>query len=289
MNKSFKTPILLLVYNRPKTTELVFNEIRRIKPSKLFISSDGPKNDKDVINCNKVRDIIKQIDWDCDVKTLFNDKNLGCKIAVTNAIDWFFENVENGIILEDDCLPSQSFFWYCQELLYKYELDERIMLISGFNKQEYWNPKKYDYFFSNLGGIWGWASWRRAWQYNDPDMSMLDKCIDEDYLVYLLGNKVGKKRAKDLLNAPKTSWAYPWGLSRHINNGLACVPSKNLIKNIGFNNDATHTNSKSFMENINSHDLELPIKHNPIMIPDRKYDELFIQDNFINKLINLIK
>ena len=114
---SLITPVLFVIFNRPDTTQKVFNAIRQAKPKQLFVAADGPREGKEgeKEKCEQVREIIEQIDWDCEVKTLFRDKNLGCKIAVSSAIDWFFENVEEGIILEDDCLPSQSFFWYCQE------------------------------------------------------------------------------------------------------------------------------------------------------------------------------
>jgi hypothetical protein len=294
ISKEFNTPILFLVFNRPDTTQLVFDEIRKVKPKQLFIASDGPRqgNKQDKINCNKVKEIISNIDWSCEVKTLFREENLGCKKAVSSAITWFFQNVEEGIILEDDCLPSQSFFYFCQELLEKYRYDTRIMVISGFNKKNIWNPTKYDYFFSNLGGIWGWASWKRAWVHYDPEMKLLDKCIKDRYLNYLFGNRSGIIRANNFINAPTSSWAFPWGFARNINNGLACVPAKSLIKNIGFSQSATHTKKNNFnMASIERYNIDFPIKNNPIVIADKKYDDMFLKDNIniIEKLINLIR
>ena len=135
MEKELTSRILFLIFNRPDTTQRVFNEIRRVKPTKLFVAADGPRKNKEgeTERCQAARDIINQVDWDCDLHKLFRDKNLGCKMAVSSAINWFFENVEEGIILEDDCLPHPTFFRFCQELLGKYRDDERVMVISGDN------------------------------------------------------------------------------------------------------------------------------------------------------------
>jgi hypothetical protein len=248
MKHKLKTPVLFIIFNRPDVTQKVFDTIRQAQPRQLFIAADGPRigveGDQD--KCKSVREIIKQIDWDCEIKTLFRDNNLGCKKAVSGAITWFFENVEEGIILEDDCLPSQSFFKYCEDLLEKYRDDKRIMLISGFNIQNIWNPSRYDYFFSNLGGIWGWATWKRAWLLYDINMNKLSYFANNRYFEYLLGGDVGEKRKKQMFNVVKNkmdTWDYQWGFSRHLNSGMACVPSKNLIQNIGFGDNATHTKS----------------------------------------------
>ena len=130
---NFKTPILFIIFNRPDVTQKVFNEIKKIKPKKLFITADGARNEDEWKKCNKARNIINQIDWECEIRKNYSDKNLGCKIGVSSGIDWFFKNVEQGIILEDDCLPNQSFFWFCRELLSKYKDDKRIGSISGSN------------------------------------------------------------------------------------------------------------------------------------------------------------
>lgn len=167
-------PVLLLIFNRPDTTQRVFHEIRGASPLQLFISADGPRENKpgEFEKCQITRDIVRQVDWDCEVYTNFRDKNLGCKIAVSSAIDWFFENVEEGIILEDDCLPSFSFFRFCEELLEKYRDDERIMQIGGTNLLSEWQRSDDSYYFSKYGAIWGWATWRRAWQYYDVNMKL---------------------------------------------------------------------------------------------------------------------
>jgi hypothetical protein len=231
----------------------------------------------------KVRDTVSKIDWPCDVKTLYREKNLGCGIAVSTAISWFFQHEEQGIILEDDCLPSQSFFWYCDELLEVYSKDERIFIISGYNKQQKWKQLENDYFFSNLGGIWGWATWRRAWQNFKLDMTGLEKISKSKYFIDIMGRKLGKRRVKELVQAKYLieegkidSWGYPWALSRHLKNGLACVPSVSLIENIGFGTDSTHTKT-AHLKPIVAMELTKPLKINLEIVPDKSYDLKFIE------------
>jgi hypothetical protein len=291
MNK-FNTPVLFLIFNRPETTIRVFQKIREAQPAKLYIAADGPRDNRagERERCKEVRSIVTDIDWECEVRTLFREENLGCRIAVSSAIDWFFDNEEMGIILEDDCLPSSTFFGFCNDLLERYKNDQRVFIISGYNKQEIWKPENHDYFFSHLGGIWGWASWRRAWAHFDLEMSKLDEFMEGKYFEYLFGSKVGKLRRNDVLYAPKSTWDYSWGFSRHLNSGLACVPSKNLISNIGFGRGATHTSGQS--ERMRSYEITLPLKENEIVVADKNYDELFLKpksiiQRFKNKLTKL--
>lgn len=290
----FRTPILFLIFNRPQITQLVFNEIKKQKPKYLFIAADGPRPEKpgESALCNNAREIVNQINWDCELKTLFQDENLGCRKAVSGAISWFFENIDEGIILEDDCLPSQSFFKYCEELLEKYRDDERIFLISGYNKQNTWNEHKNDYFFSQLGGIWGWASWKRAWKSYDVEMADICDFVKENNFEKLFGKDIGRVRQKEIMSVIEkniNTWDYQWGYARHKNNGLACVPSKSLIENIGFGSEATHTfgpNNDLVIRN----EMVFPIKDNKFFIPDREYDIKFLGvTSMPNRVINKIK
>ena len=159
MEKEFSIPILFLVFNRPETTALVFQEIRKVRPQQLFVAADGPRPDRtgEAEKCAEVKKIVAAVDWPCEVKTLFRDNNLGCRVAVSSAINWFFENVEEGIILEDDCLPHPDFFRFCNELLDYYRNDERIMHIGGNNFQFVNKYGKSSYYFSHYAHIWGWA------------------------------------------------------------------------------------------------------------------------------------
>ncbi len=247
MGNNLKTPILFLTFNRLDTTRRVFEEIKKAKPLKFYIASDGPREDVlgEYEKVREVRNFIESnIDWECEVKTLFRENNLGCKIAVSSAIDWFFENEERGIILEDDCLPNQSFFRFCEELLIKYENDERIALISGDN----FNKKKIgeaDYYFSKIPCIWGWATWRRTWEKYDVNMAKFpefkkngeikkiwsDRNI-QNYWLYILNEAYNNKI---------DTWDYQLAFSLFLNNTFCICPNVNLVSNIGFREDATNT------------------------------------------------
>ena len=169
------SPVLFLVFNRPETTRRVFEAIRTAKPSRLYIAADGPRLEREGerANCEEVRKIALEVDWECDVKTLFRDENLGCKRAVSEGISWFFEHEDEGIILEDDCLPDRSFFSFCKDLLERYRHDTRIMVISGVNFQQGRKRTEYSYYFSIYPHCWGWATWRSAWNCFREDGSQL--------------------------------------------------------------------------------------------------------------------
>lgn len=278
---SLRTPILFLIFNRLDTTKQVFSRIRRAKPSHLYIAADGPRSThpNEVQTVNIIRDyILSEINWSCKVRTLFREQNLGCKRAIEDAINWFFEYEPMGIILEDDCLPSHSFFWFCESLLEMYKDDERLMMISGLNTQGTWKTNRNDYFFSNLGGIWGWASWSRAWSLYDSEMTLLDLILEEKCLQGLLGSRLGRLREHQIQRVKSENvdtWDYAWGLSRHINSGLTCVPSKNLIRNIGFGEMSTHTARHSSSDKDPLHEIKFPLRENKLMIADHEYDNKF--------------
>jgi len=167
MEKPFNTPILFLVFNRFDLTKKVFKEIKKARPKSLFISSDGARTKKEEKKVEEIRQyLLNNIDWNCNLKTLFRNKNLGCQKAVSSAISWFFNNVEQGVILEDDCLPNQDFFKFSEEMLKKYKNNDKIMHISGTNVEKKSNLNE-DYFFSKTFNMWGWATWRRSWKYFD--------------------------------------------------------------------------------------------------------------------------
>ena len=268
------TAVLFIVFNRFETTREVFDSIKKARPPRLYIASDGArpsKGDEDK-KVKKIREyIIANIDWKCDVKTLFREENIGCRLAVSGAISWFFRNEEMGIILEDDCLPSQSFFWFCEEMLKKYKNDKRIFYVTGYNSQNVWNASKHDYFFSHIGSIWGWATWRRSWNEYDINMSDIDRFIDSNGFINLFGNKIAKARMSEILGSRAIdTWDYQFSYAAHKNNGLACIPSCSLIKNIGFEEDATHTFGIN-NDGVTLHDLKFPLRNNTIVVPDFKY------------------
>ena len=290
---NFDIPILLVTYNRPALTKQVFDQIKRVTPRKLYLVSDGPKSEDELATIEEVRDYVENnIDWQCDFKKLIRKNNLGCKHSVSNGINWFFENEEMGIILEDDCLPSLSFFTYCEELLHKFEKDSRIYSISGFNQQNTWEPEQNDYFFSSLGNCWGWATWRRCWKGYDVDISDFSIFVDRNGFKNSLGSSLGKIKEKMIYEGVVKnnfdSWALQWGYHRHKNHGMTCIPSRSLIKNIGFGEDATHTKLKIF-DDVIAHEINFPLKTNPFVVPDKEYDNLmFKRDNIFKRSLKRI-
>jgi hypothetical protein len=295
-----RSPILFMVFNRPDATRRVFEVIRNVKPLRLFVAADGPRENKtgEEEECSAVRQIIDEgITWDCEVKTLFRDRNLGCKVAVSGAIDWFFEHVEEGIILEDDCLPHLTFFGFCDELLNKYRDDKRIAQISGDNFQFGKKRTEYSYYFSCYNHIWGWASWRRAWKNYDVDMKLWPEVRDNGWLDDLLGNKRLTKYWTQIFErcyqGKIDTWDYQWTFACWIQNCLTILPEVNLISNIGFNVDATHTsceNDKS--ANIPVEAMGFPLRHPPFMsrdVPSDKYTEKRYLVSFIDKVKNKIR
>lgn len=234
-------PILFLIYNRPQYTKEVFEAIRRIKPKHLYISADGPKKNKegDKDLCEESRKIATQVDWRCEVKTLFRDDNLGCKLGISSGIDWFFGHVEEGIILEDDCLPNESFFIFCKILLEKYRENDKIMMIGGSNPAISIEVKN-DYFYSRFYTIWGWATWKRAWNKFDINLSKWPQIkftnfLDSIYINNLENRKFTEKIFDETyINKQCTYWAVQWSYSCMTNKGVAILPRYNLIKNVGF-------------------------------------------------------
>ena len=246
----FLTPILLLIFNRPETAERVINEIRKQKPRKLFIAADGPRKDKagEMEICDLTQKIVLQsINWDCEVKTLLRKENIGCKKAVSEGITWFFEHVEKGIILEDDCVPNECFFTFCEELLAKHQNDNKIMHITGSNLNDNIKFGDGSYYYSNYLNVWGWATWKRAWDKFDSELSdkaFYSKLIDLTFS-YPSEREFWKSRL-DLIKLNQTDiWDYQWMFSIWKENGISLNTNYNFIENIGFGGAATHTFGKT--------------------------------------------
>ena len=218
-----------------------------IQPTRLFITADGPRkgNEEDLKNCEEVRNIIKNIHWECDVKYLLREENWGCKNAVADAISWFFNEVEQGIILEDDCLPNKSFFDFCEQMLEKHKQDMQIMHIGGTNFQSDDFAITSSYYFSRIAHIWGWATWKRAWELYKVDISdYTPKNLKHwfDHYGFPQNSFLYWHNAfKSVNNNKINTWDYQWTYTIWKHNGLSIIPGKNLVTNIGFTQDATHT------------------------------------------------
>jgi hypothetical protein len=242
--------VAFLIFNRPDTTVRVFEEIRRVRPSKLLVVADGPRADRpgESDKCQAVRAVIDTVDWPCEVLKNYSEVNLGCKMRVSSGLDWVFEQVEEAIILEDDCLPDQSFFPFCDELLERYRDDERVIMISGDNFQDgNWTTEE-SYYFSRYTHIWGWASWRRAWRNYDVEMKewpiqkkngLLKKVFPDS----IISRYRWKRIFDSVYDGSIDTWDYQWLLACWKQGGLSCLPKSNLISNIGFGPEATHTSS----------------------------------------------
>lgn len=245
-----KSALLFLIFNRPSTTSLVFKKIRQAKPPRLYIAADGPRkgNDDDKKKSIKVREVVTRVDWPCEVKSLYRNENLGCKKAISSAITWFFENEEQGIILEDDCLPNLDFFNFCDNLLIHYSKNEKISAITGNNFQDNNWRGNASYYFSKYFHCWGWATWRRSWQNYDGEISFWPKWRNSKDWINFISNKLEREYWKNIFNKVHQgkidSWAYPWTANIWYNKGLVITPNTNLVSNIGFGESATHTKSK---------------------------------------------
>jgi len=289
-----ETAILLLIFNRLETTKKVFSEIRKVKPKKLFIAADGPREEKreEKRKCEEVRKITENINWQCEVKRLYRNKNLGCKRAVSSAIDWFFENVDSGIILEDDCLPNASFFRFCQEMLRKYKEENKIFHIGGDNFQPLRRQHKNSYYFSKYTHIWGWATWRRAWKYYDVNMKSWPEIKRKGSLNKFWKFYWEKQYWKTIFDATYSgkidTWDYQWLYTAWVNNALSIIPGVNLVRNIGFRSDSTHTSGKSKSFEIKTREMEFPLKHPKSLIENLKGDNYTTRKNFQAKPITVI-
>jgi hypothetical protein len=281
-----QTPVAFLIFKRPDVTAKVFEAIRQAQPSKLLVIADGPREDRpgEAEKCEATRAIIEQVDWPCEVLKNYSDKNLGCKRRVASGLSWVFETVEEAIILEDDCLPHPSFFPFCEELLDHYRHDERIFAISGDNSRDR-HPRNLDsYHFTRLTPIWGWATWRRAWQTYDVTIKHWPKLQQEGWLrdVWQSQKVVQSWEAnfRGVYENRVDTWDYQWTFNCWAQGGLYVVPNVNLISNLGFAEDATHTkNVQDKRANFPMEDVRFPLQHPTFIIPDFRRDELdFISD-----------
>ncbi|AFY32533.1 hypothetical protein [Calothrix sp. PCC 7507] len=280
-----QTPVAFIIFKRPHTTEKVFEEIRRAKPPKLFVIADGARIDVpgEAEKCAATRAIIERVDWDCEVIKNYSEVNLGCAKRVSSGLDWVFSNVEEAIILEDDCLPHPTFFPFCEELLDKYRYDTRVSSISGENVLFGQRRTNYSYYFSRYNFCWGWASWRRAWQHYDLTMKLWQEVqsagLLKDILIEPLAVKYWNYILQSVYENPLgITWDYQWTFACWMQSSFGIIANVNLISNLGFGTDSTHfANSKSNpYDSLPTTAIELPLNHPPFVIRDAQSDE-FIQ------------
>ena len=276
---SLSTPVAFLIFKRPDTTEKVFQSIREARPSKLLVVGDGPRPDRpgEAEACAATRTVVERVDWDCEVSKNYSEVNLGCKRRVASGLDWVFDEVEETIILEDDCVPHPTFFRYCEDLLETYRDDERVMAICGSNFQFGRRRTEDSYYFSQWVHSWGWASWRRAWKFYDVEMRHWPRIRDEGWLKDIWHDDDIVRYWTNMFQATYEgridTWDYAWMLSCLLQRGLAIFPNVNLISNVGFGPEAAHfTESVDSINSIPTKAMAFPLRHPPFVIRDAVAD-----------------
>lgn len=284
-------PVLLIFFTRPDTFEKVFESVRKARPSKLFLACDGPRDNRpdDIEKIEECKKIASNIDWECEVFTNYSEVNMGCGMRPQTAISWALSIVDRIVILEDDCVPDDSFFPYMAELLEKYKDDERIGMVSGLNHFKSWNCDKYSYCFTKTAAIWGWGTWARVWKDYDYSVSSLES----PYVQSLIKKQITFNRAKDAkvelwlktTNRVKSGenisyWDSQFGYLKMYKGYLSIVPKINLICNIGVGATSTHANvnisnvwQKGMLHFIPTESIETPLTHPNFVMCDTKYDD----------------
>ncbi|HLP95718.1 MAG TPA: hypothetical protein VK168_16860 [Saprospiraceae bacterium] len=269
MPQVFDTPVLLLLFNRPAHTQVVLDRLRAIQPSRVFVHCDGPRTNKDgeAAQVAAVREAVAGIDWPCEMHTLYRDENAGLREGVYGALNWFFQEVEAGIVIEDDCVPDPSFFAFCASLLERYAQEEQVMHIGGSNLGAHLTQAMDEsYFFSKFTFVWGWASWRRAWKKMSLNLDYFDTFVAQNGIQDLSPNIMVQAYFLEKLRATKArennSWAYAWSYSILQNNGLSIVPRQNLVQNTGIGTeDATHTVTNDPKAKLKASAINFPLAH----------------------------
>lgn len=278
------TPVAFLIFNRPDTTERVFNEIARAKPPKLLVVADGPRAARsgEAEQCAKTRAIIDRVDWNCEVLTNYADTNMGCKARVASGIDWIFSQVEECIILEDDCLPEPTFFRFCEEMLVRYRDNPRVGMVSGGNLQFGRKRGRASYYFSRYTHIWGWASWRRAWRLYDRDIALWPAFRDEGW-AHAFFRTQGERdywsnSFQAVYDGKLDTWDCSWTFTAFVHGLLQVAPNVNLISNIGFGPQATHTHVVGIHANMPTEPMQFPLSHPTFVLQDPDADRYIADD-----------
>jgi len=279
------TPIAFLIFNRPATTRRVFDAIARARPSKLLLIADGPRagHSADRANIRASREIVDRIDWPCEVLKNYSDVNLGCRNRVSSGIDWVFSEVEEAIILEDDCVPDPSFFSFCEAMLARYRDDERVMHVSGDNFQRGTRRSRHSYYFSRIAHVWGWATWRRAWKKYDVAMAAWPELRFKGIArqIFPAANQAAfwERILDDAHSGAVDTWDVQWVLTCWAHGGLSIVPEMNLVSNIGAGEEATHTKLDAWYMNLPTCELG-EITHPEFCLPNADADDFTMKEHF---------
>ena len=289
------SPVLFLIFNRPEITQQVFSAIRKAKPPRLYVAADGPRSDypNEDEKCEHSRKIATNVDWDCEVKTLFRDQNLGCRLAVSQAIYWFFEQEPEGIILEDDCLPSQSFFWFCQEMLEYFRNDKAVGVICGFYSNELEYKPSASFFFSRYLRVWGWAGWRRSNEGYDSNINLLiekqntwKKDIFSHTDIFL------KRYWQDMFEEVGSGKIDTWDIQLQYllwqKKQQVIVSSKNLVQNIGWAQGA-HPLTKDHNHELATSEINFPLTTPDMTERDTRADQVIEKISYQITIFSFLK
>jgi hypothetical protein len=258
-----KTPVVLVFFNRPGHLEKVWNQIAKAAPERVFLISDGPRpgNKADVNKVKKARDLVEKVTWTCSVQTKYANENLGCRKNVSEGLSWVFSQVEEAIILEDDCVPNLSFFQFAEELLERYRNEPKVVSICGYQPSIV-IPSDDSYIFSRYPLLWGWATWRRAWRhYQEADLIPWHEMWDETRISVSKFN-TNKSVLRFWQHIPRevtSSWGYQWIAACLRAGGLTILPTVNLVSNVG-GLDGTHTRFVKRLP-LPSRTIDFPLKH----------------------------
>jgi FkbM family methyltransferase len=266
------------MFRRPDTTARVLDAIRAARPKLLLVVADGPRADRpdDAAACTATRALIDGVDWPCEVRREFADTNMGCRRCVASGLAWVFSQVPEAIIIEDDCVPDPTFFPFCDELLERYRDDARVAQISGANNQKGRRRGGHSYFFSRYNNVWGWASWRRAFDLYDPDMRRWPELRDSNWLASILEDpklvRFWTREFQAVYDGRIDTWDYQWIYSTWLHSMVSLVPNRNLVRNIGFGPGASHTSAEDPFASDQLEQMAFPLDHPATVASDPRAD-----------------
>lgn len=293
-------PVVMTVFKRYDCTKQVFEQVKKVKPKKLYVIADGPRNEEEKVKCEKVRKIFSDIDWDCELITRFLDENYGCAKNSYTGYKWVFSQEEAAIVLEDDCVPNLSFFKFCDEMLDKYKDDERIYQICGSNINGQYSQDNKSYFFHRFGSVWGWASWKRVWDQYDFEMKKWEEPGFQSKLRrnipfrHFVQKALNYDYYHENANTSKVSvWTAQYEFIWISQSGYCITPAANLINNIGDGEDSAHMRKKDKLCNRKTYEMEFPLSHPKILLCDVKFDDIVFNKicygTYFNRVRSMIK
>jgi hypothetical protein len=280
-----QTPVALLIFNRPEITRRLVVEVIRAQPPQVLVFADGPRPDhpEDAELIATAKRVIDEAPWDCEVLTNYSETNLGTRYRPATGLDWVFQTVEKAIFFEDDVLPHPSFFSFCDELLEKYQNDERVMMISGNNFMGGRRLTDDSYLFSHYAGIWGWATWRRAWRHYDVELRQWPRLRETSFLRDVLANEeevaFWRQCFDRIVSGETQTWDHQWQFALWAQRGLSIMPSVNLCTNVGFGPTAQHYKEfDSKLAAVRVEEMQFPLRHPAAMVRSREADEFVFRE-----------